>query len=90
MLARMSIFYNFRTIRICVKVAVCLILKEGSGGQKHLMGWKYPILVQNSVRFSVLSQELGDDAIPMATGETLLLVDVPLEAQLSKVFCILN
>ena len=73
-----------------MKVAVCLVLTEGSSGQGLLTVLKCPFLVQISVLFSVLSQELGDDAILMVTGETLLLVDVPLEAKLSKVFCLLK
>ena len=73
-----------------MKVAVCLVLTEGSSGQELLTVLKYPILVQISVLFSVLSQELGDDAILMVTGETLLLMDVPSGVQLSKVFCLLK
>ena len=73
-----------------MKVAVCLVLTEGSSGQELLMVLKCPFLVQISVLFSVLSQDLEDDAILMVTGETLLLVDVPSKAQVSKVFCLLK
>ena len=73
-----------------MKVAVCLVLTVVSSGQELLTVLKYPILVQISVLFSVLSQELGDDVILMVTGETLLLVDVHSKAQFSKVFCLLK
>ena len=73
-----------------MKVAVCLVLTAVSSGQEHLMVWKCPILVQISVLFSVRSQELGDGAILMVIGETLLLVDVYSKVQFSKVFCLLK
>ena len=73
-----------------MKVVVYLVLTEGSSGQELLTVLKCLILVQISVLFSALSQELGDDAIRMVTGETLLSVDVPSEAKLSKVFCLLK
>ena len=73
-----------------MKVAVCLLLTEGSSGQELLMVLKCLILVQISILFSALSQELGDNAILMVTGKTLHLVDVPLEAQLRKVSCLLK
>ena len=73
-----------------MKVAVYLVLTKGSSGQELLTVLKCLIPVQTSVLFSVLSQELGDDAIQMVTGETLFLMDVHSRTHFSKVLYLLK